>query len=351
MLALIIQNQLRIAAITAVAFLCCDCSGRPTRGVLIASATSAEGTARVPELVATTRKPSTADAGEMFSGERAEAVSYASITVSIPPDSARKIGQVQWPASMPGDPSHDFVTVSADRIDKLSFNAAISSAVRSTGRSGVLVFVHGYNNRFDEAVYRLAQIVQDSKAPVIPVLFSWPSKGLLQLSAYKDDLESANASRIALAQLLDTIARNRDVKEVTVLCHSMGCWPALEVLRAKDKVKSVLLVAPDVDVDHFHAEVRRMGNPKPVIALFGSQDDHALKLSKMVWGGKARLGDVNPNEEPYRSEFRRDRVHVFDLTSMKGDSHSRAFEDMKSVMGMIEERLAEGQQMTDSESP
>jgi esterase/lipase superfamily enzyme len=94
-----------------------------------------------------------------------------------------------------------------------------------------------------------------------------------------------------------------------------------------------------------------MGNPKPVIALFGSQDDHALKLSKMVWGGKARLGDVNPNEEPYRSEFRRDRVHVFDLTSMKGDSHSRAFEDMKSVMGMIEERLAEGQQMTDSESP
>ena len=346
----VIQNQLHIAAITAVAFLCCDCSGRPTQGVLVPSATSAVGSSRIPELVATTRRPSTADAGEMFNGERAEGVSYASITVSIPPDSARKIGQVQWPASMPGDPSRDFVTVTADRFDKTAFNAAISSAAKSTGRNKVLVFVHGYNNRFDEAVYRLAQIVQDSKAPVIPVLFSWPSKGLLQLSAYKDDVDSANASRVALAQLLRTIALNRDVKEVTVLCHSMGCLPTLEVLRAKDKVKSVLLVAPDVDVDHFHAEVQRIGNPKPVIALFGARDDQALKLSKLVWGGKARLGDVNPNEEPYRSEFRRDGVHVFDLTSMKGDSHSRAFEDMNSVMGMIEERLAEGQQMTVGES-
>src|SRR5271170_64878 len=116
----VIQNQLHIAAITAVAFLCCDCSGRPTQGVLVPSATSAAGSSRIPELVATTRRPSTADAGEMFNGERADGVSYASITVSIPPDSARKIGQVQWPASMPGDPSHDFVTMSADRIDKLS---------------------------------------------------------------------------------------------------------------------------------------------------------------------------------------------------------------------------------------
>jgi hypothetical protein len=51
------------------------------------------GSRHRPELVATTRKPSTADAGDMFSGERAETVSYASITVSIPPDSARKIGR------------------------------------------------------------------------------------------------------------------------------------------------------------------------------------------------------------------------------------------------------------------
>jgi hypothetical protein len=33
-----------------------------------------------------------------------------------------------------------------------------------------------------------------------------------------------------------------------------------------------------------------------------------------------------------------------------GGAHSRAFEDPTSVMAMIEERLAEGQQMTDDGS-
>ena len=220
----------------------------------------------------------------------------------------------------------------------------------------MLVFVHGFNNRFDEAVYRLAQIVQDSKAPVIPVLFSWPSKGLLHLDAYKYDFESANESRGALKQTLDTIALNPNVKEVTVLCHSMGCWTALEALGSKsiharkigDNVKNILLVAPDVDVDAFRTEFQQMGRPRPRIALFVSQDDQALKLSKSIWGGKPRLGDANPGQESYLSDFEREGVMVFDLTSLQGDAHSRAFEDVTSVMGMIERRLATGQQIADS---
>jgi esterase/lipase superfamily enzyme len=280
------RNYSRAAVALIMGLACCACSGRPLQGVLVPSAVSAEGVSRIPILVATTRARSTADAGEMFSVDRAQGVSYAGIVVSIPPDSVRKIGQVQWPTSIPGDPNHDFVTVSADHLDKNSFNATISTVGRSTGRSRVLVFVHGYNNRFDEAVYRLAQIVQDSKAPVIPVLFAWPSRGLLNLQAYKDDLESANYSRGALQQLLETIALNPNVKQVTVLCHSMGCWPALEALRPKEKVKNVLLVAPDVDIDVFRTEIHRTGNPRPRIALFVSQDDQALKLSKLVGGAR-----------------------------------------------------------------
>jgi hypothetical protein len=39
---------------------------------------------------------------------------------------------------------------------------------------------------------------------------------------------------------------------------------------------------------------------------------------------------------------------VFDLTDLQGDAHSRAFEDVTSVMGMIERRLAAGQQLASS---
>jgi esterase/lipase superfamily enzyme len=293
----------------------------------------------------------------MFESGRAAEVSYAAVTVSIPPDGARKIGEVQWPAIPPGDPGHDFVTVSADYLYKQSFDTAISTAARQTRSGKVLVFVHGFNNRFDAAVYRLAQIVHDSNAPVVPVLFSWPSRGEVQLSAYTYDLESANYSRDALEGLLDGLARNPDVKEITVLAHSMGNWIALEALRARsirtgiigDKIKNVLLVAPDVDVDVFRTQIQRMGTSRPRFALFLSQDDQALKLSQSIWGGVTRVGAANPDVQPYHDDFEREKIAVFDLTNLGGEAHSRAFENLTSVTEMIKKRFADGQQMTDPE--
>jgi esterase/lipase superfamily enzyme len=303
----------------------------------------------VSVLAATNRRPSTTNAGEMFSGERAEEVSYASITVSIPPDGSRKVGQVQWPASLPGNPQHDFVTVSAGYLEKRAFSAAVSNAAKQRGQSKVLIFVHGFNNRFDDAVYRFAQIVHDSKAEGIPVLFTWPSRGELRLSAYAYDRESANYSRDALEQLLDTLAANPNVKEVNILAHSMGNWVTLEALRGKaisggkigSKIKNVLLVAPDVDVDVFRTQIRRMGAPRPRFALFVSQDDKALSLSQLIWGGMPRLGEINPEQEPYRDILAQEQITVFDLTKLEGDAHNRAFDDVTNVVVLVRERLNE----------
>ena len=111
------------------------------------------------------------------------------------------------------------------------------------------------------------------------------------------------------------------------------------------KVRNVLLVAPDVDFDVFREEMKQVGNNRPRFALFLSQDDHALKLSKSIWGGATRLGDINPAEEPYKSDLAHERVLVFDVTHLEGDPHSRAFDDIDSVMGMIERRLAAGQEL------
>jgi esterase/lipase superfamily enzyme len=95
---LIGRVHLLTAAAIASAIFCCGCSGRLAQGALVPVAQAeTEGISLVPVLVATKRSRSTADAGEMFNSERAEEMSYASVTVSIPPDAARRIGQVQWP--------------------------------------------------------------------------------------------------------------------------------------------------------------------------------------------------------------------------------------------------------------
>jgi esterase/lipase superfamily enzyme len=346
-----------IALAAILSFCCAGCSRLPPGTLLPAAVAETEGTSTVRLLVATSRIRSATDDGSMFGTERADQASYASIGVSIPPDAARKIGQVQWPTSLPGDPRQSFVTVSADHLDKRSFTAALSAAAKGRARGKVLLFVHGFNNRFDEAVYRFAQIVHDSGAPAVPVLFSWPSRGAVSLRAYRDDLESATASRDVVDDLLESIAQSPNVKEVTVLCHSMGCSLTLQALWSRAsrigkvgaKIKNVLLVAPDIDVDVFRKKMHEM-QARPRFALFLSQDDGALKLSKSIWGGVTRLGDVDPDQEPYRSDFRRQGILVFDLTHLRGDAHSRAFEDVTSVMGMIEARLAAGQEMTEARS-
>jgi esterase/lipase superfamily enzyme len=354
------KSRILNVAVIASALGCCGCSARLAQGSLIPYAeANTEGISRVPVLVATERRRSTADAaGEMFGRERAEETSYASVTVSIPPDAARKIGEVQWPTSLPGDPQQSFTALSANYVDEPSFVTALSAAARQSAGGRVLIFIHGFNNHFDEAVFRFAQIVHDSKTPAVPVLFSWPSQGLVGLAAYQEDRQSAAQSRAGLEQLFDLVANTPDVKEVTILCHSMGCFLTLETLRSKvardgrigGKVKNVLLVAPDVDVNLFHAEMLQMGRARPRFALFVSQDDRALKLSKLIGGGITRLGEVDPEQEPYKSDLRHNGVMVFDLTHLQGGAHSRAFESVTSVMGMIGQRLAAGQKMTDDSS-
>lgn len=350
----------RLFIVTAIGLACGACSGTPHKAMIPVDAV-AQDTTRVPILVATTRQPVPNDPGAMFSGDRASTISYAAVTVSVPPDQRRTIGHVQWPSSTPGDPQREFVTVAANYIDKGEFNSAIANATKG-GRRRVLVFVHGFNNRFDEAVFRFAQIVHDSKSQAIPVLFTWPSRGEVALRAYTYDRESANYSRDALEQLLDALSRDSNVSEINVVAHSMGNWLTLEALRARsiqkahatgrghaDKLKNVLLVAPDVDVDVFRSQLQRMGPHKPRLALFVSRDDNALDLSKVIWGGISRLGDINPDEEPYRSEFERKKILVFDLTELKalGDNpHSRAFDDITAVMAMLEKRLLDQRQPT-----
>ena len=338
------------AAALAIAVAGCA-GGRPDRGVLVPVAKTAEGTSRVTVLAATTRQRATADPGAMFTGERAPGLSYAAVTVSIPPDAARKVGEVQWPSAPPGDPGRDFVTVSANYLDKQALSSAITATTRQTGRSRVLVFVHGFNNRFDDAVYRFAQIVHDANAPGIPLLFTWPSRGEMKLRAYTYDRESANYSRDALEQVLDMLAANPSVKEINVLAHSMGNWVTLEALRGQSirsgrigaKIRNVILVAPDVDVDVFRTQIGRMGSARPRFLLFVSQDDEALRLSETIWGGVPRLGQIDPTQEPYSTELAQDKIEVFDLTHLKGDAHSRAFEDITTVMEMVTQRLGDVQ--------
>ena len=113
----------------------------------------------------------------MFGGARGRGLDFADIVVSIPPDGARRPGDIPLPSSVPGNPERDFVILRADRMDLAQAKANFDPRIRRMPGRRVLVFVHGFNTRFEEAVYRFAQIVHDARVQVAPVLFTWPSGG------------------------------------------------------------------------------------------------------------------------------------------------------------------------------
>jgi esterase/lipase superfamily enzyme len=341
------------AAIVIIAFgALSGCAGQ-AHDVLVPLDGDLAGTNKVNMLVATTRSALGAAQGEMFTGERAKALSFARITVSLPPDETRKAGDVQWPSQAPGDPARDFVTREARTIGEPEATARLHELLAGRPGRRVLVFVHGYNNRFEEAVYRLAQIAHDSHAPAVPLLFTWPSRG--KLLAYTYDRESATYSRDALEEVLQKLVRDPQVGDIAILAHSMGNWVALETLRQMSirdrglpkKIGAVMLAAPDVDVDVFQRQIETIEAPSTKFSLFVSQDDKALAVSRRVWGNVPRMGAIDPEAEPYRSELKRDNIVVFDLTHQKSDdpaNHDK-FAASPEVVQLIGKRLVEGQQI------
>ncbi len=302
-------------------------------------------------LAATTRAVAD-DPAVLFTGERGDGVSFASIAVSVPP--GREVGTLQWPRSAPGNPATDFTVTSVNRLDETQTRAWFDQ--RGAKKRRVFVFVHGFNTSFERAVFRFAQLAYDSDAEAAPVLFSWPSRG--RLLDYKRDNDNATYSRSDLARLLQTAAASPKVGEITLLAHSLGSWVAVEAVRqlalqpggTPTKLRNLILASPDLDVGVFRRQVEDMGPRRPQITLFVASTDRALQLSSFLTRGMTRLGSIDAGREEYQAQIGGLKgVTVLDLTALQ--SNDRINHDLyaqsPTVVRLIGDRLIRGQVITD----
>lgn len=304
-------------------------------------------------LVVTTRQAAQ-DPGQLYSGERGAAISFDNIVVSIPPDQNRKIGEIQWPARIPANPEREFAVLNVQKV--ASDRQALEWFRRNrNARRQVIIFVHGFNNTYADAVFRFAQITHDAKINAAPILFTWPSRA--SVVDYLYDRESTTYSRRALEDLVIQVAKSPDVGEITILAHSMGAWLTMEALRGVSmreravptKIGNVVLASPDIDVDVFRRQMIEMGPRRPGFTIFASTADKALDISRRISGGVNRVGGAAP--APYAGILKQLGITVIDTSTsdLREPLGHNAFADTPEIIALLGQRLS-GQSLTSGQT-
>ena len=175
--------------------------------------------------------------------------------------------------------------------------AELVSSLSAADSKSILLFVHGFNNTFDEAAERTAQIGYDTNFPGTLMFFSWPSLG--EAEAYGYDRNNELWASMDLAHLLEVIDSTNGAGNLTILAHSMGnqmLADALMQLHQRNpslvtRVGHIIMAAPDVDAETFARLYASIFQSAPSTTIYVSSTDKALTASEVIQG-QHRLGDA-----------------------------------------------------------
>ena len=202
------------------------------------------------------------------------------------------------------DPKQHFTIKEIKALTREEFIALTRQRVArsSSFKDQAVVFVHGYNTAFDYALFRTAQMAYDLKFDGASFLYSWPSGG--GFFGYGYDRDSATQAQLYLKEFLELLVRKTGARSVSVIAHSMGNLPLLNVLRELGpslppnvRLNEIILAAPDVDRDVFANLASNIKDYGRGVTLYCSANDRAMEAARRVAGGIPRAGDC-PTEGP-----------------------------------------------------
>ena len=153
-----------------------------------------------------------------------------------------------------------------------------------------LLFIHGFNNSFADAVSQAARLGVDLKVSGRTFCFSWPSaaKGL---AWYDPDGAAIEASLPLLEAYIDIVLRQTGSGPLSIIVHSMGNRGVIRCLNAKiqdegfrrcGRIRNIIFVAPDVDADVFRRSVPRLLPIAKKTTLYLTPQDLALKSARWI---------------------------------------------------------------------
>ena len=236
--------------------------------------------------------------GEEFGYGFSPRAAFGKVSVSIP--LMHKKGNLEKPGFFENQNINDHFVIGGD-LETLEIGLFQTELARQIGAGSghdLLVFVHGFNVTFEDALLRAAQLKYDLNFPGEIVLFSWPSRG--SIFSYTADLDSAQTSGSPLAAFLASLAEG-PWRRVHVLAHSMGGRVLLGGLvdsaTPKKGIGQIVLVAGDVRTDLFAQQFPKFAELGDGKTSYVASKDLALWASSKIVNLSDRVGFLE--KEPF----------------------------------------------------
>jgi len=237
---------------------------------------------------------------DVFGEERGHTLIFGTCEVSIPRD--HQAGELEAPFILRRffeSPDRHVVLLSVTRKTRDQVFAEMADKLTVRAQRKAFVFVHGFNNSFEDAARRTAQIYNDVDFDGVPLFYSWPSKG--RMRDYSYDTNNADQAIAYLKTFLSDLATQGRFDSITLVAHSMGSRALTRAFMdladdlPTDKValfNELILAAPDIDADVFRTDIApALVASGSRMTLYASANDLAM-VASTGFGGAPRAGDM-----------------------------------------------------------
>lgn len=228
----------------------------------------------------------------------------------------------------------------------------IRECLKDSAQKDVILYIHGFNNDFESALYALNDVWHYTGRHGVPIIYSWPS-GSGNLFGYFTDRESGEFTIYHLKESLRILSQIDDVDRIHIIAHSRGTDITTSALRelviearagGADprkvlKIENLILAAPDIDYGIVKQRLiaEQFGPAFGKITIYMNENDSALGISQWLMKG-VRFGRLKADEQGGREDhiFQNVRnVSFVNVTGVKGGVGHGYFRSHPGVLSDI----------------
>lgn len=209
-------------------------------------------------------------------------------------------------------PIEDPLVLAAHDATEARLHDVLAFRLSRTQRKHAFVYVHGFNNKFEDAVFVSAELWHFLGRQGVPICYTWPAGRAWSQKGYAHDRESGEFTVFHFKQVLRALGRCEQIEKVHILAHSRGTAVVTTALRELNiehtyapisarqalKLGNVVLAAADLD---FEVVLQRLAGEHfeylpERLTIYTSPADRALAFAANLTLGISRLGQIDALE-------------------------------------------------------